>query len=117
MRYQNNNVSLKGLRACKGAVSELVGRTAELAGCFNLLRELADAGRVPVDVDAIAECRSMLGVMNRLMCRQLAELKSMQLLGVMDRASEREAERVLGAVAEVSMQEGVSSCGEGVSWR
>ncbi len=104
MRNQNNkNVSLKGLRACKGAVNELVCRTAELAGCFNLLRELADAGRVPVDVDAIAECRSMLGVMNRLMCRQMAELKHLQMMGVMDRASEREAERVLGAVAEVSM--------------
>lgn len=99
----NKNVSLKGLMACKGAVNELVCRTAELAGCFNLLRELADAGRVPVDVDAIAECRSMLGVMNRLMCRQMAELKHLQMMGVMDRASEREAERVLGAVAEVSM--------------
>ena len=99
----NNNVSLKGLRACKGAVNELVCRTAELAGCFNLLRELADAGRVPVDVDAIAECRSMLGVMNRLMCRQMAELKHLQMMDMASRVAESEASRVLGAVAEVSM--------------
>ncbi len=112
---KDNNVSLKGLRACKGAVSELVGRTAELAGCFNLLRELADAGRVPVDVDAIAECRSMLGVMNRLMCRQLAELKSMQLMGVMDRASEREAARVCGSVPSASADVSVFEGGE--PWR
>ena len=95
MRNQNNkNVSLKGLRACKDVLNELIVSTAGLTTGFDAIEAMARDFNVEIDGSVIDECRSMLTVMNRLMCRQLAELKHRQLMGIVSRKAVREMDRM-----------------------
>ena len=75
-----NTTSLKGLMTCKDVLQELILSTAGLTTGF--------------DASVIDECRSMLTVMNRLMCRQLSELKHRQLMGIVSSRAEMEISRM-----------------------
>ena len=90
----NHNTSLKGLRACKDVLNELIGGTAELAACFHLFRTMATDTGVQYDSDALDECLSMLTVMNRLMYRQMSELKHRQMMDIVTRKAVSGLERL-----------------------
>ena len=89
-----HNTSLKGLRACKDVLNELIGGTAELAACFHLFRTMAADTGVQYDSDALDECISMLTVMNRLMYRQMSELKHRQMMDIVTRKAVSGLERL-----------------------
>lgn len=90
----NKNVSLKGLRACKDVLNELIVSTAGLTTGFDAIEAMARDFNVEIDGAAIDECRSMLTVMNRLMCRQMSELKHRQLMGIVSRKAAMEVDRM-----------------------
>ncbi len=71
MRNTHNTAttSLKGLVRCKTATDET---------------------GVPVDPQTLEECRRMLITMNRLMYRQLSDLKHRQMLQIASRVAEQE---------------------------
>lgn len=80
MRTTHNNTSLKGLRACKGALATLIQETAGLAAEFDILKTAAADNGIDIDGSALEECRQMLSAMNRLMCHQLSDLKHRQMM-------------------------------------
>ena len=63
---------------------------------LNALKALAGIPKkaMLIDPSVIDECRSMLTVMNRLMCRQLSELKHRQLMGIVSSRAEMEISRM-----------------------
>ena len=90
----NNNVSLKGLRAVKDVLNELIAATAELTAGFDAVETMSRDTDVEIDGSMLEECRSMVTVMNRLMFRQLSELKHRQLMGIVTRKTEMEMDRI-----------------------
>ena len=75
-------------------LNELIGGTAELAACFHLFRTMATDTGVQYDSDALDECISMLTVMNRLMYRQMSELKHRQMMDIVTRKAVSGLERL-----------------------
>lgn len=90
----NNNVSLKGLRAVKDVLNELIAATAELTAGFDAVETMSRDTYVEIDGSMPEVCRSMVTVMNRLMFRQLSELKHRQLMGIVTRKTEMEMDRM-----------------------
>ena len=99
----HNNTSLKGLRACRDALNILIQGTAELAASVSLFNRAATDGGIPVDTGALDECRSMLTVMNRLMYRQLSELKHLQMMGIAMRKSVESSGTGFGMQSEMEV--------------
>ena len=91
MRTTHNNTSLKGLRACKEALDILIRGTADLKFSLDVIRTAAADNGIEIDSEAMEECGQMLSIINRLMCRQLAELKHRQLMDVTAGLAERTA--------------------------
>lgn len=89
-QHNTATTSLKGLVRCKTAVKALIDETLSLSVAFDVFRTAADETGVPVDPQALEECRQMLITMNRLMYRQLSDLKHRQMLQIASRVAERE---------------------------
>ncbi len=89
-QHNTATTSLKGLVRCKTAVKALIDETLSLSVAFDVFRTAADETGVPVDPQALEECRQMLITMNRLMYRQLSDLKHRQMLQIASQVAERE---------------------------
>ena len=79
---------------CKDVLQELILSTAGLTTGFDAIEAMSKDFNVEIDPSVIDECRSMLTVMNRLMCRQLSELKHRQLMGIVSSRVELEISRM-----------------------
>ena len=79
---------------CKDVLQELILSTAGLTTGFDAIEAMSRDFNVEIDPSVIDECRSMLTVMNRLMCRQLSELKHRQLMGIVSSRAEMEIGRM-----------------------
>ena len=93
-QHNINTTSLKGLMTCKDVLQELILSTAGLTTGFDAIEAMSKDFNVEIDPSVIDECRSMLTVMNRLMCRQLSELKHRQLMGIVSSRAEMEIGRM-----------------------
>lgn len=93
-QHNINTTSLKGLMTCKDVLQDLILSTAGLTAGFDAIEAMSRDFGVEIDRSVIDECRSMLTVMNRLMCRQLSDLKHLQLMGIVSRRAEMELGRI-----------------------
>ena len=89
MRHNTNTTSLKGLKKCKTAIETVINESAYLSTGIEIIQKAAEDFGVEIDGPALEECRQMLITFNRLMYRQLSDLKHRQMMQIASEAAAR----------------------------
>lgn len=89
MRYNEKKVSAKSLQIAFNAIDNLTEAAAEVAAIFHAYQIITEETGLPIDAQSLEEISQMFATVNRMVCRQKADLNHLKMMqDSMSRADE-----------------------------